>query len=69
MQQTDIYINDQLKSYREKFGIDDKEDLLAMVAFDCMISKLKGEESSGAIDSTTEDKIQSLNQMIKDAIS
>jgi len=63
------YINDQLKSYREKFGIDDKEDLLAMVAFDCMVAKLKGEESSGAIDSTTEDKIQSLNQMIKDAIS
>ena len=63
------FINDQLKSYREKFGIDDKEDLLAMVAFDCMVAKLKGEESTSAIDSTADDKIDSLNQMVKDAIS
>lgn len=63
------YINDQLKSYREKFGIDDKEDLLAMVAFDCMVAKLKGEESTVTIDSKTLDKIETLNQMIKEANS
>jgi cell division protein ZapA len=26
-------INEKLKSYKEQFGIDDKQDLLAMVAF------------------------------------
>lgn len=63
------FINDQLRSYRDKFGIDDKEDLLAMVAFDCMVAKLKGEEESSAIDSTTEDKIEALNLLVKKALS
>lgn len=63
------FINDQLKSYREKFGIDDKEDLLAMVAFDCMVAKLKGDEESSATDSTAEDKIEALDLMVKNALS
>ncbi len=63
------YINDRLKSYRSKFGIDDKEDLLAMVAFDCMVDKLKSDESSSAVDSSSEDRIESLNQMIKESLS
>ena len=63
------FINDRLKSYREKFGIDDKEDLLAMVAFDCMVAKLKTEEESTAIDSTAENQIDSINQMLKSVLS
>jgi cell division protein ZapA (FtsZ GTPase activity inhibitor) len=34
-------INEKLKKYREQFGIDDKQDLLAMVAFDCMIESME----------------------------
>ncbi|MFY0593669.1 cell division protein ZapA [Roseivirga sp.] len=63
------FINDQLKSYREKFGIDDKEDLLAMVAFDCVVAKLKSDESHSAVDDTTDDKIDSLNKLVKEALS
>jgi hypothetical protein len=30
-------INDKIKRYREEFGLDDRQDLLAMVAFDSMV--------------------------------
>lgn len=63
------FINEKLKSYREKFGIDDKEDLLAMVAFDCMVAKLKGDEESTAIDSTAESTIDDLDRLIRDTLS
>lgn len=33
-------INDKIKRYREEFGLDDRQDLLAMVAFDCMIESM-----------------------------
>lgn len=34
-------INSQIKAYRDKFGIADIQDLLAMVAFDCLVDSLK----------------------------
>lgn len=30
-------INDRITQYMNKFGISDKQDLLAMVAFDCLV--------------------------------
>jgi cell division protein ZapA len=62
-------INEKLKTYREQFGIDDKEDLLAMVAFDCLVSKMKTEEDTNAIDSSSEDQIDQLNDLIASALS
>lgn len=62
-------INEKLKTYREQFGIDDKEDLLAMVAFDCLVSKIKTEEDTDAIDSNAEDQIDQLNALIASALS
>ena len=63
------FINEKLKSYREKFGIDDKEDLLAMVAFDCMVAKLKADEESTTTDSTAESTIDDLDRLIRDTLS
>jgi cell division protein ZapA (FtsZ GTPase activity inhibitor) len=34
-------INDKLRKYREEFGLDDRQDLLAMVAFDCMVESME----------------------------
>lgn len=34
-------INDKIKKYREEFGLDDRQDLLAMVAFDSMIESME----------------------------
>ncbi len=56
--------NEKIKHYREKFGIDDKQDLLAMVAFDCLIEKMADEENQQGIDQTVVDKIQQLNQLV-----
>ena len=62
-------INEKLRVYREQFGIDDKEDLLAMVAFDCLVSLMKNEEQSTAIDSNTENRLNQLEQLISGALS
>lgn len=35
------YINSQIEAYRDKFGISSIQDLLAMVAFDSVVDKLK----------------------------
>ncbi len=34
-------LNERMKSYREQFGLNDKVDLLALVAFDCTMENLK----------------------------
>lgn len=34
-------INSYIKNYKAQFGIHDKQDLLAMVAFDCLVDNLK----------------------------
>ena len=61
-------INEKLKSYREQFGIDDKQDLLAMVAFDCLIDKMANEETSHVIDQTVFEKIDRLNKLVSQFI-
>ena len=62
-------INEKLKAYREQFGIDDKEDLLAMVAFDCLVSLMKNEEQSTEMDSNTENWLNQLEHLISEALS
>ena len=57
-------VNEKLKNYREKFGIDDKQDLLAMVAFDCLVEKMADQDNQHSIDQTVVEKIQQLNQLI-----
>jgi len=61
------FVNEKIKFYREKFGIDDKQDLLAMVAFDCLVEKMADEESHNGIDESVAEKIQQLNQLISQA--
>ena len=61
-------INERLRSYRERFGIDDKQDLLAMVAFDSTVERLKVEGETHQMDDTIEHKIEKLNQLITEAL-
>ncbi|GAA0878928.1 hypothetical protein GCM10009119_18960 [Algoriphagus jejuensis] len=37
-------INEKLRKYKAEFGLDDVQDLLAMVAFDCMVESLETNE-------------------------
>ena len=61
-------INERLRTYRERFGIDDKQDLLAMVAFDSTVERLKVEGETSQMDDTIEHKIEKLNQLISEAL-
>ena len=61
-------INEKLKSYRDQFGLDDKQDLLAMTAFDCVVEKMAAEESDHAVDQSVVDRVNHLNQLVSQAI-
>lgn len=61
-------INEKLKSYKDQFGIDDKQDLLAMVAFDSLVEKMTAEESRQGIDQTVLEKVSQLNQLVSQSI-
>lgn len=61
-------INERIKSYREKFGLDDKQDLLAMVAFDCVVDKMAEEENLQVIDKTIVEKVSHLNQLVSQVL-
>ncbi len=61
-------INERLRTYRERFGIDDKQDLLSMVAFDCLIEKMEAEEKSYGADESVLEKISDLNNKISQAL-
>ena len=61
-------INEKVKSYREQYGIDDRQDLLAMVAFDCLIDKMASEETHQVIDQTVFEKVDRLNQLVSQSI-
>ena len=59
-------LQENIKKYREEFGIDDNQDLLAMVAFDCMVEKMKMQETSTDTDDSALDHVARLNQLITD---
>lgn len=61
-------LNEKLKQYRSQYGIEDKQDLLAMVAFDVFVEKLNEAETLQEIDNTVVDKINHLNQLISQVI-
>lgn len=61
-------VNEKIKNYQNQFGIDDTQDLLAMVAFDGLVERLKREESSEATDDYALGELSRLNQLISDSI-
>jgi len=61
-------INEKIKMYRDQFGIEDKQDLLAMVAFDSLFEKLQSEDNQTASGESAIEKISYLNKLITDAL-
>ena len=61
-------LNEKLKSYRDQFGIDDKQDLLAMVAFDYAVDSMKSEEAIENIDQSASEKIDLINSLVSQAL-
>ena len=58
----------KLRSYREQFGIDDKQDLLAMVAFDSVVDKLEMEKQEKEMDDSVVQKINQLNHLVSQSL-
>ncbi len=61
-------LNEKIKNYQNQFGIDDTQDLVAMVAFDCLVEKIKSEEASESSDDFALREITKLNQLITDSL-
>ncbi|UII23455.1 cell division protein ZapA [Fulvivirga ligni] len=61
-------INERIRSYREQFGIDDKQDLLAMVAFDCLVDKMEADEQQHSTDDGAVEKVNELNNLINQSL-
>lgn len=62
-------VNERMKRYRDQFGIDDKQDLLAMVAFDCLIEKMRSESETGGLDNEISSRISGIQHLINSALS
>jgi cell division protein ZapA len=56
-------INEKIKMYRDQFGIDDKQDLLAMVAFDSLYEKIQSDANSTSNGESAIDKINYLSRL------
>jgi len=61
-------IQDELKQYRD-MGISDTQDALARIAFDCLITKLRGERQVQRLQQMVFDKITQLDQVVTPAIT
>jgi cell division protein ZapA len=61
-------LNEKIKTYQTQFGIDDTQDLVAMVAFDCLVEKIKSEEVSESSDDFALREITKLNHLISDSL-
>jgi cell division protein ZapA len=61
-------INEQIKAYQDEFGIDDKQDLLAMVTFDNVVEKFRTEEDNSAIDELAFEQIQRISNLISQSL-
>ena len=61
-------LNEKIKKYRDQFGIEDNQDLLAMVAFDNQVEKLKNQESNSSDQEFAVHQIEKINQIISEAL-
>jgi cell division protein ZapA len=61
-------INEKIKNYAQQFGIDDKQDLLAMVAFDILVDKSQREENEVIHDETVTERISHMDNLVTRAL-
>ena len=62
-------VNEQVKAYSDKFGIHDKQDLLAMVALDCLIDVLKLNNEVARETRVLEERVNSLIQLVDQTLA
>lgn len=62
-------LNEKIKQYKSEYGIHDRQDILAMVAFDTIIDKLKLSHAKETDESEISEKISYLDSLITKALS
>ncbi|WP_162428731.1 cell division protein ZapA [Pontibacter pudoricolor] len=60
-------LNERLKFFKDQFGIQDKQDLLAMVAFETMVEKLKLEDEKNMHLSKVGQQLNVLDDLLSSA--
>lgn len=61
-------INEKLRRYKEEFGLDDNQDLLAMVAFDCMVESLETNEVNAEDSEHINNSLSQLSELLSKAL-
>ena len=61
-------INEKMRAYSARFGLHDKQDLLAMVAFDCIVERFDTESKTGSADETISNKLDHLNNLLSQVL-
>lgn len=62
-------INDKMKAYESNFGIHDKQDLLAMVAFDAVVEKMRAGDKLQHDNSEVAHHITEINQVLASVLA
>lgn len=57
-------INNKIQAYQKQLGIEDKQDLLAMVAIDCFVENMKNKAMMQSIDKVVMERLTKLNSLI-----
>lgn len=60
-------LNERLRFFKDQFGIQEKQDLLAMVAFETMVDKLKLEDEKNDHQISIDQKLNLLDELLSSA--
>ncbi|MBJ6141822.1 cell division protein ZapA [Hymenobacter sp. BT559] len=61
-------LSEQLREYREKYGIQDKQDLLAMVALATMADSLKVSKEKDGTDAALTERLTRLDELLSGVV-
>jgi len=61
-------LNDKLRAFSERYGLQDHQDLLAMVAFDNMVQQMDLQNQNQGLSQNISERISHLNQLLGQAL-
>ena len=61
-------LNDRIREFREQYGIQDKQDLLAMIALSTMADRLKVSKEKDGTDAALTERLSRLDQLLSSLV-
>ena len=61
-------LNEQLKNYQSRFQIEDRQDLLAMVAFDCWMRNFRTDKAKSELESQLDLRLKDWDSQLSSAL-